>query len=201
MPGRGSGARNVGPMTDGSMTAGDWLFGPSNGDLTITTGVAGRAARLGHRLVIAVTAWTAEVSWNDGEPSGVDLTFELDSLQVLEGRGGLKPPSGPEKALARVNAVKSLEVKNFPRGFFRAATVEKTADGYRLVGVLEIHGTSRDRMIDLRVEDRGDDWGLSCTAEVTQSDFGIKPYSLMMGALKVADEVTVSFSGVKTGAD
>lgn len=183
------------------MTDGQWSLGPSNGDLTITTDAAGPAARLGHRLIIAVTAWTAQVSWSNGEPSGVDLTFELDSLQVREGRGGLKPPSGPEKALARSNALKSLEAKKFPRGAFRADTIEKTADGYRLIGVLDLHGASRDRVIDLHVEDHGDAWGLSCEAEVTQSDFGIKPYSLMMGALKVADQVTVSFDGHRSRAD
>ena len=179
------------------MNAGQWSIGPSNGDLTITTGVAGRAARLGHRLVIAVTSWTARVSWSGDEPAGVDLTFEVDSLRVLEGRGGLKSLSGAEKALARSNALKSLDAKKYPTGTFRADAVEKNADGYRLIGVLEIHGASHDRVIDLHVEDREDGWGLSCEAEVTQSDFNIKPYSLMMGALKVADEVTVSYSGVK----
>lgn len=28
---------------------------------------------------------------------------------------------------------------------------------------------------------------------VSHADFGVKPYSLMMGAMKVADEVAVSF--------
>ena len=30
--------------------------------------------------------------------------------------------------------------------------------------------------------------------KLTQSDFGVKPYSLFMGSLKVADEVTIDFS-------
>jgi polyisoprenoid-binding protein YceI len=41
------------------------------------------------------------------------------------------------------------------------------------------------------VEDRGDFWRLSGTARVRQSEFGVKPYSLLMGSVKVVDEVTV----------
>lgn len=34
---------------------------------------------------------------------------------------------------------------------------------------------------------------MACDAVVSHHDFGVKPYSLMMGAMKVADEVAVSF--------
>jgi len=44
------------------------------------------------------------------------------------------------------------------------------------------------------VEDLGDSWRLSGTAVVRQSEFGVKPYSLLMGSVKVLDEVTVSFT-------
>lgn len=30
---------------------------------------------------------------------------------------------------------------------------------------------------------------------VSQGEFGVKPYSLLMGTLRVADEVVVSFEG------
>ena len=42
--------------------------------------------------------------------------------------------------------------------------------------------------------DLGDTWRMTCDSVVRQSDFGVKPYSLMMGSLRVADDVTVSFT-------
>ena len=36
---------------------------------------------------------------------------------------------------------------------------------------------------------------MSCRADVRQSEFGIKPYSMLMGSMKVVDTVTVSFGG------
>ena len=53
---------------------------------------------------------------------------------------------------------------------------------------------TRDRAIDLHVEDLGDAWGMSCRADVRQSEFGITPYSMLMGSMKVVDSVAVSFS-------
>ncbi|CNN71964.1 Putative S-adenosyl-L-methionine-dependent methyltransferase [Mycobacterium tuberculosis] len=37
---------------------------------------------------------------------------------------------------------------------------------------------------------------MSAESAVRQSDYGIKPFSLLMGSVQVADEVTVSFSAV-----
>lgn len=171
-----------------------WELSSSDGQLLVKTGVAGPAAKMGHRLTIAMTSWNVTVRWDDDEPVEADLTIDVDSLKVLGGEGGVKGLSGPEKTLAQSNALKSLGAKRFPHIRFRTEEIAKVDDGYRLTGTLEIHGTTRERVVDLRVDDLGDTWRMSCDAEVRQSEFGVKPYSMMMGAMKVADEVTVSFS-------
>jgi polyisoprenoid-binding protein YceI len=76
----------------------------------------------------------------------------------------------------------------------RANGIAKTADGYRMTGTVEIHGKSRPHSVDLEVQDRGENWAMSTQTTLTQSDFGVKPYSLLMGAVKVADPVTISFT-------
>ena len=166
----------------------------ADGELHIITGVAGRAAKMGHRLTIGMRSWQAGVQWSDGQPTGAQVSVDVDSLEVLGGQGGLTPLAGPEKSVARSNALKSLDAKKFPQISFTADDVAKTADGYRLTGAVEIHGTSRPQTVDIKVDDQGDTLALSARVQVTQSDFGVKPYSLMMGALKVADEVTIDFS-------
>ena len=170
-----------------------WNLDESDGELLVRTGVAGPAAKMGHRLTIAMQAWTAQVRWDGERPVEVELTVEVDSLQVVNGEGGVTPLSPPEKMIARSNALKSLEQRRHPKIRFHADDIDATDDGYRLSGTLEIHGTKRERVVELRVEDLGDAWRMSCEAEVRQSDFGVKPYSLAMGTLKVADVVTVEF--------
>ena len=176
-----------------------WTLDASDGELLVHTGVAGRAARMGHRLTIAMTRWRATVNWTSAEPTeptAAELTVDTESLQVLRGEGGVKGLSGAEKALVRSNALRSLDASRFPEIRFAADSVEKTAQGYRLTGTLQIRGKSRDHVIDLRTEDLGGSWRMSAESPVRQSDYGVKPYSLLMGSLRVADEVTVSFTAV-----
>jgi polyisoprenoid-binding protein YceI len=174
-----------------------WTLDASDGELLVRTGVAGRAARMGHRLTVAMTRWQATVNWaqnNPAEPVSAELAVEVDSFDVLRGEGGVKGLSGPEKALVRSNALKALNASRFPEIRFTAEQVIKTGDGYRLSGTLQIRGKSREHVIDLRTEDLGDSWRISAQSRVRQTDFGVKPYSLLMGSVRVADEVTVSFA-------
>ncbi len=183
------------------MTAAVWKLDASDGELLVHTGVTGRAAKMGHRLTIAMDSWLATVRWSAGEPAEAELTVEVDSLQVLRGEGGVKALSGPEKTLARSNALKALDADRFPQIRFQASDIDKTDDGYRLTGTLEIHGVAVERGIDLHVDDLGDTWRLSCVADVRQSEFGIKPYSMLMGSMKVVDTVTVSFTAERSKDD
>ncbi len=153
---------------------------------------------MGHRLTIAMRRWQATVKWSGGEPAAAELTVDVDSLEVLRGEGGVTPLSGPEKAMVRSNALRQLDARRFPRISFAAGTVEKSGDGYRLAGTLQIRGKKRAQVIDLRTDDLGDVWRLSSETGVRQSEFGVKPYSLLMGSLKVADDVTVSFTAQQT---
>ena len=169
-------------------------FDASDGELVVSTGVTGRAARLGHRLTIAVNTWHAGVEWDGDRPVAVDFTADVDSLGVLRGDGGVTPLSAPEKVIARSNALRSLDARHFPRITFHAKLIKPSDNGFQLGGTLEIRGKANDCAVDLYVADLDDSWTLGCEVVVRQSDFGIKPFALMMGAISVADEVTVALS-------
>ncbi len=170
-------------------------FAPSDeSSLVLLTDVTGRASKMGHRLAIVVREWRAEVDWVAGRPVQVVLTAVVESLEVVEGDGGITPLLGPEKALARSNALKTLDADKYPRIEFCARTVDPKERGYSIIGTAEIHGTRRAHVVDLSVEDLGTSWRLTSETVVRQSDYGIKPYSQLMGAMKVVDDVTISFT-------
>ncbi len=173
-----------------------WTLTAAEGELQILTGVGGPAAKMGgHRLTIAFASWQAEVQWRGDEPATARLVVDVDSLQVLKGEGGgVTPLTGPEKGVVRSNALKSLDAKKFPTITFVAEDISAIPTGYRLDGTVEIHGTSRPHSVDLAVEDAGDTWVMTTSTAVVQSQFGVKPYSLFMGTLKVDDEVTLRFT-------
>lgn len=171
-----------------------WTIGPESGELLLHTGVTGSAARMGHRLTIAFTSWQAVVEWDGEQPSAVEVTVELDSLDVLRGEGGMTPLSGAEKVLIRSNALKTLRAKRFPRAGFVSTAIDRGEDALRASGTLDLNGRTAAQALQVRAEDAGDSWRISAEARVRHTDFGIKPYSMLMGAMKVADEVRVTFA-------
>lgn len=152
---------------------------------------------MGHRLTIAMTRWRATISRAGSRPVSAELVVEADSFEVLRGDGGVKGLTGTEKALVRSNALKSLSASRFPVIRYTADVIDEVDDGYRLTGTLEIRGESRDHVIDVHTEDLGDSWRLSVESTIRQSDYGIKPYSLLMGTVQVADDVSLTFSAVR----
>ncbi|MBB4135557.1 YceI family protein [Gordonia humi] len=164
------------------------IFGPDTGDLTLRTGVTGKAARTGHRLTIGFTDWSATVDVD--APSQVAVRVAVGSLEVRGGEGGLTPMTAPERLVARTNALKSLKADKHPEIVFTAPSATPDGDGYRFDGTLTIAGASREHSV--RVTRDGD--RATGSTRIRHADFGLKQYSLMMGALKVADEVDVEWS-------
>jgi polyisoprenoid-binding protein YceI len=166
-------------------------FDASHGQLQLGTGVTGRGAKMGHRLTIAMERWQAQLSWSGQRPTAAALTVEVDSLQVLRGDGGLTPLTAPEKSLIRSNARNCLDAAEYSRIRFECSDIAPTDDGYRLAGSLEIRGRTRPHVIKVRVTRLDGPWRIEGETVVRHTDFGIRRYSMLMGALRVADEVTV----------
>jgi YceI-like domain len=161
-------------------------FGPDNASLKIRTGRTGGAAKAGHDLVIEVGSWEATLDL-DAQPA-LTLTADSRSCRVLEGTGGIKSLSEDDKA----SIVQTID-KEVLRGCaiaFRSTAVRRGADGSRLSveGELELGGQRRPTTFELA----SGEGRLTGAARVKQTEFGIKPYSTLFGALKVADEVQVA---------
>lgn len=179
------------------MTADQWTLDGADGDLLLHTGVTGTAARMGHRLTMVMRSWVATVDVAAGEPTAVEMTVDLNSLEVLTGEGGVTPLSGSERTLVRGNALKTLQTKRFPQAKFRSSAIERSGDAWRLVGTLDLGGRSCEQTVVVHVvQDGPDGTSLRITGEavVRHSDHRIKPYSMLMGAMKVADEVQVTLT-------
>jgi polyisoprenoid-binding protein YceI len=76
---------------------------------------------------------------------------------------------------------------------FSSSAVEESGPGRLAVrGDLTLRGVARPASFELEV---GEDGALAGSAELVQSDWGIKPYRGLMGALKVRDALEVVFDG------
>jgi len=166
-----------------AIQAGTYKLGPDNASLHVETGRSGAAAKAGHDLIIDVTSW--EATLEVGDASSLELSADPTSLHVREGKGGLQALGDDDKADIRKtidkDVLKQKDVK------FTSSSVESAGDGLKVNGDLEMGGKSKPVSFDLS-ESGGT---LIGSADVKQSDWGIKPYSALFGALKVNDEVKV----------
>jgi YceI-like domain len=171
------------------LQTGTHTLGPENGTLLVRTGRTGAAAKAGHDLLLEVTAWRATLVVG---PEGAErVTLEADgaSLRVREGTGGMQKLDDDDKASIE-QTIDDEVLKRQPIAF-RSATLTETDRGVRAHGELTLLGTTRALAVDIAAEDDG---ALAASAVVTQSEWGLSPYSTLFGALKVADDVRVELT-------
>jgi polyisoprenoid-binding protein YceI len=143
----------------------------------------------GHDLVIDVTSWEATLEVGD-DPGQIGLNLKADagSLRVREGTGGVQELGDEDKT--EIQQTIDDEVLKGQPIEFRSTEVEATEGGRRLRvrGDLQMAGNGHPVEFELGV---GSDGKITGGATLKQTDWGIKPYSGLFGALKVADEVEV----------
>ena len=150
----------------------------------------GAAARLGHSLTLLVTEWTATLTYDGDEPQSVAVVAHLDTLSVADG-AGMKPLSEGDYQTILRNAASTLHSAEYPTCRFDAYAFTQTADGYLVAGTLEIAHRPQPCSISVTVGSCPTGLELKGSAWVRQKDFGLVPYSTMLGALRVADRVQI----------
>ena len=149
----------------------------------------GLAAQAGHDLVIEIGRWSGELTVNDDlSPAGLEVRIDMGSLIVREGTGGLKPLTDRDRREIGVTARKTMHADRHPEATFSATKFERDNGGGTISGTLTLAGQSRPAR--LQVTATGED-RYHATTSVVQSEYGIKPYTGFLGALRVRDAVTV----------
>jgi polyisoprenoid-binding protein YceI len=170
-----------------ALTPGTYELGPGDGSVTVKTYREGVAAKVGHDLVIDVGRWEATVEIGpDGAISAVSLDADAGSLSIREGHRGVKPLTDKD----RRDIVQTIDSKILRRQPIacRSTAVRPAGDGVEVEGSLTIAGETRPVTARLQA---GPDGRLTGTIPVVQSQWGIKPYRGLMGALKVRDDVEI----------
>ncbi len=167
-------------------------LGPDDGRLLLRTYRSGLAAQAGHDLTIEMTRWSGDLDPGeqaDFSKAGLVVRIDMAALVVREGRGGVKPLTDRDRREIAVTGRKQTEADRFPEATFVAERFEPDGSGGGAIsGTLTLHGQSRP--LRLQVTRTGED-KYRATTSIVQSEYGIKPYSGMFGALKLRDSVDV----------
>lgn len=181
---------------------------PAASELHWLTYKAGSLQRLGHNHVISVGRpdGTVTVNTADLAKSRFDLTIPVDGLVVdnPELRKGLGPdfesvPSADDVAGTRKNMLgdKLLQAEKFPSIHVRGTGPFGAAGSQTFKITVELVGKSVDLTVPTEVT--VDDAGVTAHGafELTHSELGLQPFSVMLGAIQVADKMHFSYE-IKT---
>ncbi len=180
-------------------SASAYRLGPESGRLLVKTTRTGLGAKAGHDLTIEVTRWHGRATVDAATPanSSVAVEVEVDSLEVREGTGGVKPLTDADRAEIKKTLGKVLHTAQHPTITFQSRQVEGSAGSFTVDGELTVMGVTQSIMVQGRVTDGRVVGG----ATVAQSQWGIRPYSAFFGALKLSDEVKIDFDIALTAHD
>ncbi len=164
-------------------------FDAKTAECFVFTFKEGLLSMVAHDLQIRVTEFSIEV---DDEKRAVEAHFAADSLRVVGAmrNGHLAPKelSSGDRAEIESNIVQYvLKPAQFPDIHFVSSSVEEKRGAFSIKGMLSLHG--RQRRVKVAVQRQEKLYTAECT--VHQPDFGITPYSAMLGTLRISPEVKV----------
>jgi polyisoprenoid-binding protein YceI len=154
---------------EGQLKSGDLRFGGNGGELVFDMGT--------------FTADTAE--------SHKRLGLEHEKISASDAKKVTESMRGPDV----------LDVGRFPTATFQITAVtalDHQAVGapgaYQIDGKFTLHGTAQKLQFKARLEpgQRPESNKLSGSFTIKQSDYGIKPYSMFGGVVKVSDELEIT---------
>jgi hypothetical protein len=155
-------------------------FDAATGECRVFTFKDGALSAIAHDLELTVGRFTIEV----GDDLAIAARFQLDSVRVAhavkDGRPSGALSDGDKRKIEKTMAEEVLELRRFPEASF-AGRATAAGAGFVLTGELTLHGKTRP----LTVTTRAVDGRQVAELALHQPDYGIKPYSAMLGTLKI----------------
>lgn len=204
-------------LLPGPARAGDVAVAPES-VFAVVTMKGGAAAGLAHNHFMAATKPEVKLTFDPASPatSTFDITLAVADLKVdpfdlekahyprLEKLGILKEPFAevPEKDRGKIRDSMidegQLNAAKFPKIKARIASVAEkpmkqgdTTYPYTVTLALEVVGKRVEKPVGARYEVKGETLEVEAIGAFKFTDFGIKPYSAFLGAVKVLDDFYV----------
>ena len=170
----------------------------------------GPLARLGHNHVVSAREVEGRVWLHSRfERSGFELTVPVERLVVddPQERGAQGPefqtalsPQDVEGTRRNMLGAQVLDANQFPVIRIDAAEVAGTQAAPRVVARITLKGVTRAVPVPLVLTLDAQGLRARGSFELMQSDFGIKPFSVALGALALQDRVHIDFDVLAVAA-
>jgi polyisoprenoid-binding protein YceI len=185
-----------------------YVIDPTASRFVVQAFATGLFSAFGHNPKIGICDYEGEIQFvpETYESASVRMAVRTGAMEVLD-----EMKSDDRKKLEQTMYGEVLEVQRFPTAAYdsKQITVQKLSDDLLVAhvsGELSFHGAAQTHSFDARVTRVGTMLRISGEFPLRQSDYGIKPVSFAGGALRLKDELKLSFelmAGMKeeTGAN
>lgn len=167
-------------------------------ELVVKTSKAGFAAALAHNHVIRATELEGSIGWDPAAPEAASVKVTVQTAALVVDDPAMRKKHGEPSELSAGDRKKitdamldsgQLDVRKFPTISFSSTALQKDAKGWLLSGNLTLHGVTKAVKLPVTIDVKGTALTADGTLRLRTSDYGIKPYSAALGAIKNRDEV------------
>ncbi|MBO0798599.1 MAG: YceI family protein [Blastocatellia bacterium] len=163
--------------------------------LTVQAFAKGLLSAFGHSPTLAVRGLAGEVEFDAdaADTASLNLTVSADSLAVIDNIS-----EADRREIERKTREEVLESARYPEIVFQPLQVlaQRTGEGQfhvRLNGHLSMHGVTRTQSIEAGVALTQNCLRAQGKTQLRQSDYRIEPVTALGGAIKLKDELELTF--------
>ena len=193
-----------GPAAPDTRGAAVYEVSPQSSQVSIYVFRGGKFSRLGHNHVMTSQHLTGRV-WVHPEfaRSGFELSFPVaqlvvDDAEARRAAGSDFPPDIPQsdKDGTRKNMLKPevLDGEHYPQVKLHSAKVGGTLQAPQVTANITIKDASHDVEVPVQIAIEGAQLTASGELDILQTEFGMKPFSVALGALEVQDRLHIKFT-------
>lgn len=191
----------------GQNRSNNWTIDTSQSRVTVHVFRAGLLSPALHDHHFRPESWSGTIFFDLQNPQQIRLEVTIAAGSLHDHETALSAKD-VEKVERQVRGEKILDATRYPEIQFTAdrAEIEKFPSGGSgevqgtLVGTLTLHGRSRTLRLAVRGHLSAEKLEANARVSFKQSDFGIEPYTALLGTISVKDEVKVELSLVAVSA-
>lgn len=164
---------------------------PALSNLMIYTSNSGILASAGHKLEIKAhdISGTIKLDPNSLSSGVLDLQVTASSLKVIS-----PTPEKDKKEIEERLCTQVLDCDIFPNITFKSIQLEAQDKlSHKMMGALTLHGITQSIPLELDIIQENKQLEASGEIKLKQSDFKIKPPTVLGGMIKVKDEIKITF--------
>jgi hypothetical protein len=157
---------------------------------------AGLLSKVAHDLCIQATDWEAPLEV-DGDRFSVEIGVSVRGLRVEgkveEGRVSPMKDKDHQEIEDYIVGKKILRADRFPRIRYVGRGERGSGEEVRVDGELTLKDATRPLPVQTRVREQDDGFQVEGEVRFKQTTWGIKPFSALLGTLKIQDELRINW--------